>query len=938
MNDKMRTRDVVKKNLRSIIFVVVTFGLMASISYASLRVMLRQQLLYSAKKEMGAIETNIRLKLSETQITLVNAVIVIARTIETGGSNEDILDYFITISERMKEKRGRRAALNFKGLYGYINGEYLDGTLWDPLDPVSGFLDTNGNLLPFVPQERVWYTTALKAENNAVVFTRPYIDLATKTHIVSVSAKVEVAGKIAGVVSTDVDIDSLKKYVREIEFSKGGYGMLLDKNLNIVAHRDRHLINTNMRNAGEGYASIAQRLTADKNQPKTGIADTDKTNAAVFFHRMFDIDGTDVIAFFHRLSNSGAYIGVITPVRSYYSNLAHTAATLAILGLIFSAVLIFLLIKFSAAKMIADAKDRSKSTFLATMSHEIRTPMNAIIGIAQIQLQQENLPKEYEEGLGRIYNSASGLLGIINDILDLSKIEMGKLELNLAEYDVPSFINDTVQINIVRIGSKDIEFIVEPDSALPSRLYGDELRLKQILNNLLSNAIKYTDKGHVKLSISHSVTGEDVLLRFSVEDTGQGFTPSDKAKLFSEYQRFNASANRSTEGTGLGLSITKSLVALMDGKIEVESVHGKGSVFTVEVAQKSVPCEPIGAEVSENLKKFSFKMKSGNWQGTRHIMPYGKVLIVDDVDTNLYVAQGLLAPYRLNIETANSGFAAIDLVEKGKVYDIIFMDHMMPQMDGVETVRRLRTLGYDGKIVALTANALTGNAEMFKQRGFDGFISKPINTRYMDAVLNEFVRDRYPEEAKKYKAVNVETNSVRSPAINPVVQKIFRNDAEKAVITLRETIKNGDMNLFAITAHAMKSALANIGESEKSQLAAKLEKAGLDGDSDYINANAEIFIKILEELAQTISAAAETANENDTAISEDTAYLAQQLEIIKSACEDYNDAAVFQALDLLKKKKWKKETAAVLENIYELVYALSDFEAAAERAQDLIGG
>ena len=598
------------------------------------------------------------------------------------------------------------------------------------------------------------------------------------------------------------------------------------------------------------------------------------------------------------------------------------------------------------SRQAAEAATRSKSEFLATMSHEIRTPMNAIIGITQIQLQREDLPGELSTALEKIYSSGNSLLGIINDILDMSKIETGKMELNPAEYNVPSLINDAVQINIVRIGSKQIEFTLDLDENLPSRLFGDELRLKQILNNLLSNAIKYTEKGQVKLSVSHSAEGEDIMLRFVIEDTGQGMKSEDRERLFSEYLRFNAEVNRTTEGTGLGLNITRKLVEMMDGSIGVESEYGRGSIFTVAVRQKAVECPVIGAELAERLRNFSFTgdRQAATLHITREPMPYGSVLVVDDVDTNLYVAEGLLSPYKLKVETANSGFAAIEKVhaDGGAAYDIIFMDHMMPKMDGIETTEKLRELGYKGVIVALTANALVGNDEMFAQRGFDGFIPKPIDVRHLNVVLNKFIRDRHPDEpsaeaegrgsppvAKKYKpstAAPLQPDETRAKLL-----QVFRRDAEKAVVTLRETAPHSgdDIKLFTTTVHAMKSALANVGETEKSRLAAELEKAGHDGDRDFIAAHTEGFIETLETLIKDLSVAQTAAADAATAVAnvaEDTAYLAEHLHIIKTACTQYDDSAVYAALDRLKEKPWKPETAALLEEIREMLFLHSDFE------------
>ncbi|MCL2699752.1 MAG: ATP-binding protein, partial [Defluviitaleaceae bacterium] len=549
----------------------------------------------------------------------------------------------------------------------------------------------------------------------------------------------------------------------------------------------------------------------------------------------------------------------------------------------------------------AEASDRAKSEFLAAMSHEIRTPMNAIIGIAQVHLQKKDLPEEYATGLNRMYNSGVILLGIINDILDMSKIEAGKLELNPAEYDIASLINDAVHLNIVRIESKPIEFKLDLKKDLPAKLYGDGLRIKQILNNLLSNAIKYTEKGSVTLSVNHKEDGENITLRFAVKDTGQGMKPEDVSRLFSEYMRFNA--NFSTEGTGLGLSITKRLVEMMDGTIKVESKYGKGSIFTVEIKQKAVGNVAIGAGVADRLRSFRFSSDrhTDKLQLTREPMPYGKVLVVDDLETNLYVAEGLLSTYGLKIETANSGFLAIEKVKSGSAYDVIFMDHMMPLLDGIETTRALRAAGYTGTILALTANALVGNEEMFMQHGFDGLVPKPIDVRNLDAALNRFVRDRHPEEARNYKPEAV--TQTKTADLDPRLVKVLRQDIRETIGKLRNTAASGDFKRFATAAHAIKPALAGIGEHEASTLAGALENAGLNGDMEYITANIEAFVETLEALDKRLneSAEADTPSETDEPDGiKDAKYLKEQLLLIKTACENYDAASAYAALDALK--------------------------------------
>jgi signal transduction histidine kinase/CheY-like chemotaxis protein len=592
---------------------------------------------------------------------------------------------------------------------------------------------------------------------------------------------------------------------------------------------------------------------------------------------------------------------------------------------------------------ITESANKAKSTFLATMSHEIRTPMNAIIGITQIQLQDENLPDEYAQALQKIHNSGSSLLGIINNVLDLSKIEAGKLELNPVDYDIPSLIHDAVQLNIMRIGSKNIKFKLKVDEHLPAKLCGDEIHLKQILNNLLSNGIKYTNEGYVKLFVSHFDYNGDIMLRFVVEDSGQGIKSEDQKKLFLEYSRFNIETNRSVEGTGLGLNITQRLVEMMDGTIQVESEYGKGSVFIVEVKQKTVECSEIGFELAERLSNFTYisEKQTARHQFTYSLMPYGKVLVVDDFDTNLYVSEGLLAPYKLMVETVDSGFAAIDKIISGRTYDIVFMDQMMPQMDGIETTQKLRLLGYNGTIVALTANALAGNDALFKQYGFDGFISKPIDIRQLNAVLNTFVRNVHPEEAEKWKS-EVSPQTRTEIEVDPKLLKMFRRDAEKATVTLRETIQNGDIKLFTTTVHAMKSALANVLEHDASKLAFSLEKAGITGDMGFITANTEKFIETLEALIlrftpQESTSTDQRSTDQGSAVTldeaEDMAYLIEQLKLVESACTHYDDVSAYAALDRLKEKKWSTETADTLEKIHDALFLNSDFEVATEQSR-----
>jgi signal transduction histidine kinase/CheY-like chemotaxis protein len=433
----------------------------------------------------------------------------------------------------------------------------------------------------------------------------------------------------------------------------------------------------------------------------------------------------------------------------------------------------------------AEEANRAKSRFLARMSHEIRTPMHAVLGIAELLMQRDDLPPEIFDALTQINSSSSLLIATLDDILDLAKVEAGKLEIMAVPFETTRLIIDTVQLNQVHKNTKDLDFNISVDAKLPRRLIGDALRIRQIINNLLSNAFKYTRSGSVTLAFKYDKNKDEPAFCFSVKDTGQGMTFEQQSRLFdTEFTRFNAQANQHIAGSGLGMSVVKQLLVLMDGEVTVESEPNTGTEITVSIPMQAESNEILGAELAENLQDPSgYRYLHKQLPPTkkpekidRSPMPYGKVLVVDDVESNIYVAQGILEHYEINVDTAVNGIEAVEKIKTGAVYDIIFMDQMMPEMDGDEATKIIRESGYVHPVIALTANIVDKKDHEFTEKGYDGFIGKPIEIEQIERSLKRYIRDKYAS-----------TLFAPVPVTKPVV--LIIDDAPAALTLLNDILK-----------------------------------------------------------------------------------------------------------------------------------------------------
>jgi signal transduction histidine kinase/CheY-like chemotaxis protein/HPt (histidine-containing phosphotransfer) domain-containing protein len=976
---KKLLQTVIEQNYPQIVLVFTAFFVMILVGSFFIDQILRDRLIKRAEENLFTAEANIKAGFSEVEVTLLNSYYVVKNMIEEGESREAILNYLRTTTAWMRQKDG--ALLGSYGIYGYIQGEFIDG--------IDIYPDSS-----YMPQERSWFKVALQSGAD-IGYTAPYMDWRTKDTIISAVKGINSPdGNFFGVLSVDINITRFKNYLRSLKLASSGYGILINQNMILMAHPQEERLGQQFWDLGKSFQDISTALRA---------------NQKIYSKSITDSDGSHSIAFFQRMFNNW-YVGLIVPYNYFYKDLYYATSILALLGFFLSLLLSYMLFRISVARIKSDEENKAKSTFLARISHEIRTPMNMILGNSELALREDISPK-VNEFLSRIKQAGESLLCLINDIIDFTKAESGKLDIVPVEYEFSSLINDCISSIRPRFTDKSVHFITQIDSSIPKRLLGDNIRLRQILLNLLSNAVKYTNEGYITLkagivrqspdspetsrgsaspetcSTGALKEGDTVLLVFEVIDTGTGIKEEDMGKLFGDFSRLDETNRYSIAGAGLGLVITKNLCHLMGGEVVVKSRYGTGSVFRASLPQKildgrpfatvknpesknvlvyesrrefqesisysvinlGLRCDVAGdhSSFAASLEKDNFdfvlaasglfddarnciagssrpgakgrnedykttlvlladyhetvvkndactihlpltpvvlaKLFNGETEGlcykkgektalTHFIIPGAKILIVDDISTNLVIAKALLSPYQAQLDTCLSGNEAVTLAGDNQ-YDIIFMDHMMPGMDGIEAAAAIRALpGSYAKnvpIVALTANAVAGMREMFLSKGFDDYLTKPIDITRMNEIIAKWIPDE-----KKFQCGTSNASGASSEAAFPEITGVntkkgiamtgsseagYRNvlgfyvrDVEERLLFLKNIPTEDTLCLFTTQVHALKSASATIGAESLSKIAAELEAAGKKHDMDIIAQKLPGFCTGLKNVIESI--------------------------------------------------------------------------------------
>jgi len=698
-----RLKKLITENYPQVLIVFLAFLTMVLVSYFYVSNIVQRQMLTIGEETMNTIQTSVTASLSESELMFSSVSQETKTLLINGESNQDILEFLVSTNNYYGEERSLRS--DFLKVYAYIRGEFLDGSGWVPPDD-------------YVPMQRPWYIGA--AENgDGIYFSEPYVDADTGGICISFSQQLlDKDGNSFGIVAIDLNLTRITDYISSQEIANNGYGVLVDDNLNFTTHRDNLLIGAKMEEAGGGYDRLARMLTEQR---------------TLSAERFMDVDGTDSIAFFRTIFN-GWHIGVIIPRASYLGQVYNLAIVLGSLGFVLMLILSYMLIRFHTDKMRSEEESRSKSSFLARMSHEIRTPMNAVIGMITIAKKSKTMD-EVEVCLDKINDSANHLLGVINDVLDMSKIEAGKMELSEMEFLFQDMITQVTTVMNFKLEEGRQNFSVRINENVPKFIIADKQRLAQVITNLLSNANKFTPEGGNILLSVHQIedAGSRCKLQVEVEDDGIGISMEQQARLFRSFEQADNSISRKYGGTGLGLAISKKIIDLMDGEIWIESEPEKGSkfIFTINV----------GVGASENEKEdtgltdteFAMDLFAG-----KHI------LAADDVEINREILNALLDGTGVTIDSVENGREACDkFAANPEIYDMILMDLHMPEMDGYEATRVIRTMKLAKArtipIIAMTANVFREDIEKCMLAGMNDHVGKPLDINTIIAKMKHYL-------------------------------------------------------------------------------------------------------------------------------------------------------------------------------------------------------
>ena len=507
--------------------------------------------------------------------------------------------------------------------------------------------------------------------------------------------------------------------------------------------------------------------------------------------------------------------------------------------------------------------NRSKNAFIANISHEIRTPMNAIIGYAELLLQLGESEK-VDEYAGEIKSASANLLSIINDLLDISKIESGKMELVPVPYYLHYLFTDIESVISIAAKKKGIDFRVNASPELPSKLYGDIVRIRQILTNICNNAVKFTNEGYVELSATYEKGDDDdsIVLKFEIKDTGIGIRKEDLELIFDKFRQVDMRLNRNVEGSGLGLSICRQLTELMNGTIAVRSEYGKGTCFAVYIPQKVLD--------SNKLSNYLVYHKQEEKKRSVIYAPSARVLVVDDNNVNLKILRGLLLHYEIDADTAESGEEAVRKASEN-AYDIIFMDHMMPGMDGEEALHAIRALPDADKanmpVIAVTANAIRGMRDEYISKGFTDYLSKPVETPKIELILKEHlpknlivtIEEDEPagqdELDIEIKGIDIDAGLSKCDRIAKdylEILDIFAEYGPDKATEIESFAAAGDYDNYVIAVHALKSVAANIGAHQLFTMAKVHEFAGKSGNTGFIDSNCDKLVTLYRDVIGNI--------------------------------------------------------------------------------------